>query len=51
VWFHNREFRTAVLMWKDPNVDDANESSDQGNIVICYLMTYALSMLLKLNSI
>ena len=33
VWFHNREFRTAVLLWKDPNADEANEGLDEGNIV------------------
>ena len=31
VWFHNREFRTAVLLWKDPDAGNVSENFNQGN--------------------
>lgn len=30
VWFHNHDFRTAVLLWKDSSADDTDESFDEG---------------------
>ena len=35
VWFHNREFRRAVLLWKDPNAVDANNGLIRGFFVWC----------------
>jgi len=38
VWYHNREFRTAVLLWEDPDADAADENVDQGNVIVYLIL-------------